>query len=192
MLPNLHQYVSHSKKFMTSRRGTLSSPAKTSTLELGPNSDSPSNLLDDTERGRISVLEREVERNRESYVTRERAYKQRIFELEEELQRRRRLRVTGLPALAGLANLQAEIVRGVEAVQERAKRVLTDQEHELQRSFQARLFDLQVCSCILKWRLSYIFLSSRANWRGARPRAMTARWPGASSSSQTSFSTPSL
>lgn len=39
--------------------------------------------------GKISLLERDLERRQESYVTRERAYKLRIEELEEELSNQR-------------------------------------------------------------------------------------------------------
>lgn len=95
---------------------------------------------------KINMLEKDLERRQESYISRERAYKTRIDELEEELTRQR-TRKTGWmktdAKLIKLKSMQGQIVNNVELVQDRTARILQEQERDLLRAFRARLFDVQ-------------------------------------------------
>lgn len=95
---------------------------------------------------KIIMLEKDLERRQESYISRERAYKTRIDELEEELTRQR-TRKTGWmktdTKLNKLKIMQSQIVNNVELVQDRTARILQEQERDLLRAFRARLFDVQ-------------------------------------------------
>lgn len=108
----------------------------------GADTDSdPSSML-----ARIALLEKDLERRQESYVSRERAYKTRIDELEEELISQRQEK-TGWMKEDGkmnqLKSIQGQILTNVELVQDRTARILQEQERDLLRAFRARLFDVQ-------------------------------------------------
>jgi chromosome segregation ATPase len=95
---------------------------------------------------KLTMVERDLERRQESYISRERAYKTRIDELEEELTRQR-TRKTGWmktdSKFMKLKTMQGQIVNNVELVQDRTARILQEQERDLLRAFRARLFDVQ-------------------------------------------------
>lgn len=108
---------------------------------ISETSDDPSVL-----KQKVVMLEKDLERRQESYISRERAYKTRIDELEEELTRQR-TRKTGWmktdAKLIKLKSMQGQIVNNVELVQDRTARILQEQERDLLRAFRARLFDVQ-------------------------------------------------
>ncbi len=95
---------------------------------------------------KIDMLERDLERRQESYVSRERAYKTRIDELEEELLNQRQSKTGWMKEDAKMQNLkkwQGNIINNIELVQDRTARILQEQERDLVRAFRARLFDVQ-------------------------------------------------
>lgn len=95
---------------------------------------------------KINLLERDLERRQESYVSRERAYKTRIDELEEELLSQRQQKTGWMKEdtkMNRLKNMQNNIINNVELVQDRTSRILQEQERDLVRAFRARLFDVQ-------------------------------------------------
>ena len=95
---------------------------------------------------KLSAMEKDLERRQESYISRERAYKLRIDELEEELANQR-LEKTGWMKsdknISKLKGMQGQILNNVELVQDRTARILQEQERDLLRAFRARLFDVQ-------------------------------------------------
>lgn len=95
---------------------------------------------------KVSSLEKDLERRQESYVARERAYKTRIQELEEELLFVRQTKTGWMKSdgkMSKLKSMQGQIMKNVELVQDRTSRVLQEQERDLLRAFRARLFDVQ-------------------------------------------------
>jgi DNA repair exonuclease SbcCD ATPase subunit len=95
---------------------------------------------------KITQLERDLERRQESYITRERAYKVRIDELEEELTAQRENKTGWMKSdsrIDKLKNMHSQILNNVELVQDRTARILQEQESDLLRAFRARLFDVQ-------------------------------------------------
>jgi chromosome segregation ATPase len=106
------------------------------------NDNTPSNSLVT----KVSFLEKDLERRQESYVARERAYKTRIQELEEELSFVRQTKTGWMKSdgkMSKLKSMQGQIMKNVELVQDRTSRVLQEQERDLLRAFRARLFDVQ-------------------------------------------------
>ena len=96
--------------------------------------------------GKINSLEKDLERRQESYVARERAYKTRIEELEDELKFQRQEKTGWMKSdtkMGKLKSMQGQIMKNVELVQDRTSRVLQEQERDLLRAFRARLFDVQ-------------------------------------------------
>eukprot|EP01031_Cornospumella_fuschlensis_P039657 gene39657-48280_t len=95
---------------------------------------------------RLAQLEKDLERRQESYITRERAYKMRIDELEEELAAQRESKTGWMKSDSKISKLRAmhsQILGNVELVQDRTARILQEQERDLLRAFRARLFDVQ-------------------------------------------------
>ncbi|RYG98838.1 hypothetical protein EON65_50945 [archaeon] len=95
---------------------------------------------------RLAQLEKDLERRQESYITRERAYKMRIDELEEELAAQRETKTGWMKSDLKISKLRAmhgQILGNVELVQDRTARILQEQERDLLRAFRARLFDVQ-------------------------------------------------
>eukprot|EP01039_Chlorochromonas_danica_P000196 gene195-206_t len=95
---------------------------------------------------RIGQLEKDLERRQESYITRERAYKMRIDELEEELAAQREAKTGWMKSdskISKLKSMHNQILSNVELVQDRTARILQEQERDLLRAFRARLFDVQ-------------------------------------------------
>ena len=95
---------------------------------------------------KIDMLEKDLERRQESYVSRERAYKLRIDELEEELANQRREKTGWMKSdgkMSKLKGMQGQIIKNVELVQDRTAKILQEQERDLLRAFRARLFDVQ-------------------------------------------------
>lgn len=102
---------------------------------------------DDTSlRVRNQMLEKDLERRQESYIARERAYKARIEDLEEELNAQRSMKTGWMKTynkMEKIRSFHGEILNNVELVQDRTARILQDQERDLLRAFRARLFDVQ-------------------------------------------------
>ena len=95
---------------------------------------------------RISLLEKDLERRQESYISRERAYKTRIDELEDEINQQRQNKTGWMKTdskMNKLKTMQHQIINNVELVQDRTARILQEQERDLLRAFRARLFDVQ-------------------------------------------------
>lgn len=94
----------------------------------------------------INLLKSDIERRQETYIARERAYKQRIDELEEEFNRQKSGKTGWMRTdakMSSLKHMQHQIVENVELVQDRTAHVLQEQERDLLRAFRARLFDVQ-------------------------------------------------
>ena len=92
------------------------------------------------------MLEKDLERRQESYISRERAYKSRIEELEGEVLSVREQRTGWMKAdakMLKLKKMQGAIMTNVELVQDRTARILQEQERDLLRAFRARLYDVQ-------------------------------------------------
>eukprot|EP00602_Paraphysomonas_sp_CaronLab_P003755 CAMPEP_0185034910 /NCGR_PEP_ID=MMETSP1103-20130426/25338_1 /TAXON_ID=36769 /ORGANISM="Paraphysomonas bandaiensis, Strain Caron Lab Isolate" /LENGTH=412 /DNA_ID=CAMNT_0027571755 /DNA_START=158 /DNA_END=1396 /DNA_ORIENTATION=- len=105
------------------------------------NTDDPGAL-----KAKIALLEKDLQRHQESYISRERAYKTRIDELDEELSRQRQRKTGWMKTDAKMSKLKAmqgQITSNVELVQDRTARILQEQERDLLRAFRARLFDVQ-------------------------------------------------
>lgn len=97
-------------------------------------------------RGKVGLLEKDLERRQESYVVRERAYKTRIEELEAEIEGSRHAKTGWMKdneQMKKLKSAQQLIIENVELVQDRTAKVLQEQERDLLRAFRARLFDVQ-------------------------------------------------
>lgn len=148
-------------KRMTNAGGALKAlPSESNGLNINSEND-PSALLN-----KISMLEKDLERRQESYVTRERAYKSRIDELEEELTLQRQektgwmksdVKMNKLKQLQGThthtlllstscylyLSISGQIINNVTLVQDRTAKILQEQERDLLRAFRARLFDVQ-------------------------------------------------
>jgi hypothetical protein len=95
---------------------------------------------------KVACLEKDLERRQESYVTREREYRIRIQELEQDLLLVRQTKTDWMKSdgkMSKLKSLQGQIIKNVDLVQYQTSRVLQDQERDLLRSFRARLFDVQ-------------------------------------------------
>ena len=108
------------------------------------NSDDAGNSL--SLHAKISYLEKDVERRQESYISRERAYKVRIDELEEELTSHKQMKTGWMNSdtkISKLKEMQNKILNNVELVQDRTARIMQEQERDLLRAFRARLFDVQ-------------------------------------------------
>lgn len=95
---------------------------------------------------KASMLEKDMERRQETYVARERAYKMRIQELEDEILLLKENK-TGWMAkdgkLSKLKQMQGQILSNIELVQDRTARILQEQERDLLKAFRARLYDVQ-------------------------------------------------
>jgi chromosome segregation ATPase len=95
---------------------------------------------------KLGLLERDLERRQESYVSRERAFKTRIDELETELSNQRQINTGWMKTdtkMSKLKSMQGQIINNVALVQDRTARILEEQERDLLRAFRARLFDVQ-------------------------------------------------
>lgn len=140
----------------TGASSALAAGAAASLSSVGGGRNAPFNLsghaaTHDTEesfnlKSKLSLLEKDLERRQESYISRERAYKTRIEELEEELSRQKQRKsgwVSTDSKLSVLKQMQTQIVENVELVQDRTAHILQEQERDLLRAFRARLFDVQ-------------------------------------------------
>lgn len=95
---------------------------------------------------KINLLEKDLERRQESYIARERAYKTRIDELEDDINQQRQNKIGWMKTdskMKKLKSMQSQILSNVELVQDRTARILQEQERDLLRAFRARLFDVQ-------------------------------------------------
>jgi chromosome segregation ATPase len=95
---------------------------------------------------KLNNVKEELKITQESFISRERAYKIRIDELEEQLAKKRREKIGWMdrdPKIGELKKKQAQILSNVALVQDRFSRVVREQETDLLRAFQARLLDVQ-------------------------------------------------
>ena len=123
----------------TGGRNGSQNPATAMSAEMG--SEDTFNL-----KAEVNLLKADIERRQESYIARERAYKQRIDELEEEFNRQKGGKTAWMKTdakMRSLKHMQEQIVDNVELVQDRTAHVLQEQERDLLRAFRARLFDVQ-------------------------------------------------
>jgi hypothetical protein len=128
-------------KRLTNSGGIGKVPPSDNNITSNGGENDPSALLN-----KISMLEKDLERRQESYVTRERAYKARIDELEEELTLQRQEKTGWMKSdvkMNKLKQLQGQIINNVTLVQDRTAKILQEQERDLLRAFRARLFDVQ-------------------------------------------------
>lgn len=126
---------------------------------------------------KISRLEKDLERRKESYVAREEAYKERVASLEEEFASQNRSGTVQQKKtdskLQELKSIQSEILESVELVQDRTARIMQEQERDLLRSFRARLFDVQTelekekskkDDGLAAWRERFTQLEAELDW----------------------------
>lgn len=136
---------------------------KRNSVSNGPNPNLPSY---EELAGRLKSLEKDLDRRQESYITREAAFKNKIDELEREILKNRNEKIAWMEQssngivedaaadaetnitkprtkFSDFKKLQDQIIKNVETVQDKADRVLKEQERDLSRQFQAKLFDLQ-------------------------------------------------
>jgi chromosome segregation ATPase len=129
---------------MMSRSSAMSTrPTSAGLQDHQPNSGNEDSIA---LQAKIGQLEKDLERRQESYITRERAYKVRIDELEEELSAQRENKTGWMKSDTRMGNLKSmhgQILNNVELVQDRTARILQEQERDLLRAFRARLFDVQ-------------------------------------------------
>ena len=95
---------------------------------------------------KLAYMKEEIQINQESFISRERAYKIRIEELEEALTNKRKEKIGWMdsdPKISNLKKQQALILSNVALVQDRFSRVVREQEQDLLKAFQARLLDVQ-------------------------------------------------
>lgn len=95
---------------------------------------------------KLNYVKEELQITQESFISRERAYKIRIEELEGALAQKRKEKIGWMdsdPRIRGLKQHQAEILSKVALVQDRFSRVVREQETDLLKAFQARLLDVQ-------------------------------------------------
>jgi hypothetical protein len=88
----------------------------------------------------------ELRVTQENFISRERAYKLRIEELEEESYRKRQEKTGWMksdPKICQLKAMQSQILSNVAIVQDRFSRIIQEQEKDLLKAFQARLLDVQ-------------------------------------------------
>ncbi|GMI35196.1 hypothetical protein TrCOL_g6724 [Triparma columacea] len=104
----------------------------------------------DSTKNALKKVNSDLIRSRESYVRRERAYKTRIDELEDELQLLKSDKASFLShdkkmvtLKRNINNMQRAIEDNVDIVQDRTTKILQEQERDLLRAFRARLFDVQ-------------------------------------------------
>ena len=87
-----------------------------------------------------------MERRQESYISRERAYKAQILELERDALGVYKTKTASMKPdsrMIKLKSMQDQIIQNVEQAQDRTYRVLQEQEKDLVRSYRAKLFELQ-------------------------------------------------
>ena len=96
---------------------------------------------DGTLRVKVQMLEGDLMRRQTDYVSKERAYKARVEDLEEELNAQKTSKTGWMNVDSKVQKLKAahaKILDNVELVQDRTSRILQDQERDLLRAFRAR------------------------------------------------------
>jgi hypothetical protein len=109
--------------------GTASNRLNSPTQNNNNNNNENFGLNDDviSLHSKISLLEKDLERRQESYILRERSYKIRIDELEEEITSQRDAKTGWMKAdekINKLKKMQGQILENVELVQDRTARIL--------------------------------------------------------------------
>ena len=101
-------------------------------------------------RNALEKVKSDLSRSRESYVRRERAYKTRIDEMEDELQMLKADKSNWMThddkmkvMKKNIDSAHSAIQDNVTMVQDRTTKILQEQERDLLRAFRARLFDVQ-------------------------------------------------
>lgn len=110
--------------------------------------DNNSFLMEDTKslHDKLFRIKDELRVTQENFISRERAYKLRIEELEEESFRKRQEKTGWMksdPKICQLKAMQSQILSNVAIVQDRFSRIIQEQEKDLLKAFQARLLDVQ-------------------------------------------------
>lgn len=110
--------------------------------------DNNSFLMEDTKslHDKLFRIKDELRVTQENFISRERAYKLRIEELEEESYRKRQEKTGWMksdPKICQLKAMQSQILSNVAIVQDRFSRIIQEQEKDLLKAFQARLLDVQ-------------------------------------------------
>jgi len=105
-------------------------------------------LMEDTKslHDKLFRIKDELRVTQENFISRERAYKLRIEELEEESYRKRQEKTGWMksdPKICQLKAMQSQILSNVAIVQDRFSRIIQEQEKDLLKAFQARLLDVQ-------------------------------------------------
>ena len=101
------------------------------------------------EKNEFILLQEDLQRRQESYVRRERGYKDEIARLKLLLQRSKGVSGEGgevKPAeekLESIHELHSKVLTSIDHVQTNTSKILQEQERDLLRAFRARLFDIQ-------------------------------------------------
>jgi hypothetical protein len=113
----------------------------------GVEGDSPdNNVATKAMMSKIASLERDLERRQESYISRERAYKAQILDLERDALGVNKTKTVSMKPdsrMIKLKSMQDQIIQNVEQAQDRTYRILQEQEKDLVQSYRAKLFELQ-------------------------------------------------
>lgn len=121
-------------------------PASANRHDAGDNNTANFDSMADYDTRTKEELERMLETRQRSYIERERVWKIRIAELEEELAAQREQKTGWMKSddkINKLKTMHSQILNNVELVQDRTARILQEQERDLLRAFRARLFDVQ-------------------------------------------------
>jgi len=119
-----------------------------SRLSSNSNDNNNNFLMEDTKslHDKLFRIKDELRVTQENFISRERAYKLRIEELEEESYRKRQEKTGWMksdPKICQLKAMQSQILSNVAIVQDRFSRIIQEQEKDLLKAFQARLLDVQ-------------------------------------------------
>lgn len=95
---------------------------------------------------KLQKVEDDLKRRQESYIARERGYKARISELEDEISSLKSNKTSWMKSnnkIVALKHIQSEILNNIDLVQDRTAKILQEQERDLLKAFRARLYDVQ-------------------------------------------------
>ena len=128
--------------------GSNASNHLNSRLSSNSNDNNNNFLMEDTKslHDKLFRIKDELRVTQENFISRERAYKLRIEELEEESYRKRQEKTGWMksdPKICQLKAMQSQILSNVAIVQDRFSRIIQEQEKDLLKAFQARLLDVQ-------------------------------------------------
>lgn len=95
---------------------------------------------------KLQKVEEDLKRRQESYIARERGYKARISELEDEISSLKSNKTSWMKSnnkIVALKHIQSEILNNIDLVQDRTAKILQEQERDFLKAFRARLYDVQ-------------------------------------------------